>query len=153
MLPGEHKQEKTMSFNYRFNYSPKDKTSKKVYGASKTIPDQSMSIKELIARNQRGLPLSGKQPIYGVSESDADEDAFSIAVNKMGHLDLAEREALQDQIAANIARLTHQAEQIAKAKIKAQEEALIASDEAQFNKFKQKLEKLQKDGQATNGQP
>lgn len=112
-----------------------------------------MSIKELIARNQRGLPLSGKQPIYGVSEQDSDEDAFAIAVNKMGNLDLAEREALQDQLAAKIARLQKEAGEIAKQQQKAQEQALIAADEAQFQKFKQKLEKLQKDGQGNAGQP
>lgn len=71
----------------------------------------------------------------------------------MGNLDLAEREALQDQLAAKIARLQKEAGEIAKQQQKAQEQALIAADEAQFQKFKQKLEKLQKDGQGNAGQP
>lgn len=103
-----------------------------------------MSIKELIARNQRGLPLSGKQPVYNVSETDSDEDAFHIAVNKMGNLDLAEREALQDQLQARIEHLKGQAGEIAKKMQETKEKALIAADEAKFKEFAEKFAAMQK---------
>lgn len=135
---------------YRLHRPSQNQTSKKEYPPSKTVPDQAMSIKELIARNQRGLPLSGKQPIYGVSESDPEVDQFSIAVNKMGHLDLAEREALQDQLEAQIFHLKAKAVEIDKRTREAQEKALIAADEEKFKQYAERLAKLAKTEKEAN---
>lgn len=104
-----------------------------------------MSIQELIARNQRGLPLSGKQPIYNVADGDSDDDMFAIAVNRMQNMDLAEREALHDQLQAEIGRLKGQAEQYAAQAKKAQEAAALAADEEKFKQFQERLKKSQED--------
>lgn len=64
-----------------------------------------MSIRELLARHQRGLPLAGKQPIFGVSDQDSEADQFGMPINTLQTLDLAEREALQDSLRADIQRL------------------------------------------------
>jgi len=48
--------------NYDYTKSRKEKTDK----PSKTIPDQSMSVREIVSRFAKGLPISGnsQQPIW-----------------------------------------------------------------------------------------
>lgn len=53
---------------------------------SMTIPDQSMSIKEILERYARGLPMDGKVPIYEGEDGDGIDPR---------RLDLAEREHLK----------------------------------------------------------
>lgn len=58
---------------------------------SKTIPDQSMSVRELMARYAQGLPLSGARvPIY-----DGDTEFVPMPET----LDLAERQAMAEEAA------------------------------------------------------
>lgn len=61
---------------------------------SKTIPDQSMSVREIMDRYARGLPLDGeKVPVYhGEDELIPDYD----------NMDLAERQAFKEAIAADL---------------------------------------------------
>lgn len=62
-------------------------------GKSETVPDMSMSIREIMDRYQRGLPLGGaKVPIYDP------EDEFP----DINTLDYADREALQELHKAEI---------------------------------------------------
>jgi len=52
---------------------------------SMTVPDQSMSIKELVTRYAQGLPLEGERvPIYNGEDDDMPD---------LTHMDLADREA------------------------------------------------------------
>jgi hypothetical protein len=66
--------------NYEVNNQP-----------SQTIPDQTMSLKTILERYARGLPIEGqfKDPIY-----ENDPDAMGIDIRS---LDLVDRENLKDQ--------------------------------------------------------
>ena len=59
------------------------------FGESKTVPDQSMTLRELLIRYAKGLPLEGaKTPIW------EGEEGFDVDPDK---LDLAEREELAEK--------------------------------------------------------
>jgi hypothetical protein len=69
------------------NYHEFDKKYEKSGGPSQTIPDQTMSIRELLRRYASGLPLGGgKEPIYEGEEGDGIDPR---------RLDLAERQELE----------------------------------------------------------
>lgn len=68
----------------------------------------------------------------------------------MGHLDLAEREALQDQLEARIFHLKAKAVEIDKQTREAQEKALIAADEEKFKQYAERLAKLAKTEKEAN---
>ncbi len=56
---------------------------------SLTVPDQTMTIREILTRFSRGLPIDQKIPIY--NESDSDE-----YFPDPRHMDLAERQELSE---------------------------------------------------------
>ena len=63
-----------------------EKNYEKNYGPSLTIPDQTMSIRQILERHSRGLPISGwKEPIWDGEENDLPD---------IRTLDLAERQEL-----------------------------------------------------------
>lgn len=60
----------------------------------------------------------------------------------MGNLDLAEREALQDHLKAQIAHLQQKAKQNEQAQRKLEEQAVLAADEAKFKSYAERLAKM-----------
>lgn len=59
------------NFRTQYNYvQPKGETNTM---PGLTMPDQTMSIPELLARYAKGMPLSVKQPIYAKDDLDMDE--------------------------------------------------------------------------------
>lgn len=61
------------------------------------IPDQTMSIRQIMDRYARGLPLDGvKTPIYDGEDSEHPD---------MTHWDLAEKEAYMDKVREELAEL------------------------------------------------
>jgi len=69
------------------NYGQFEKDHEKEFGPSQTIPDQTMSIRELVRRYASGLPLGGnREPIYEGEEGDGVDPR---------RLDLAERQELE----------------------------------------------------------
>jgi len=64
---------------------------------SQTVPDQSMSVRELITRYASGLPLGGsKEPIYEGEDGDGIDPR---------RLDLAERQELEIQARQELAEI------------------------------------------------
>lgn len=57
----------------------------KNFGPSQTVPDQTMSIKEILERYARGLPMDGKVPIYEGEDGDGIDPR---------RLDLSERQEI-----------------------------------------------------------
>lgn len=52
-------------FRTPYNRANKKRQTEDYTGAvSQTVPDQSLSLRELVARHQRGIPMEGKAPIY-----------------------------------------------------------------------------------------
>jgi hypothetical protein len=75
-----------------FNRPPTD--AEKFFQVSKTQPDQSMTVRELLERNKRGLPLSGQQhPVY-----HGDEEIMP----DLKKMDLSEIAALRDAVQEEI---------------------------------------------------
>lgn len=71
-------------------------------GVSQTIPDQTMSVRELLERYARGLPISGaKQPVYHGEEYVPD----------LNRMDLAEIQELKDNTKTRIDELKSKATQ------------------------------------------
>jgi hypothetical protein len=69
------------------NYGQFQKDHEKDFGPSQTVPDQTMSIRELVRRYASGLPLGGsKEPIYEGEDGDGIDPR---------RLDLAERQELE----------------------------------------------------------
>lgn len=102
---------------------------------SKTLPDQTMSIKELLDRNARGLPLGGQRvPIY---EPDSD-------LPDPRRLDLAEREELALQYAQELQDLKAKEELTKQLKSDADKAAMEAREEAQFKRYQEYLENKKK---------
>jgi len=56
---------------------------------SLTIPDQTMTVREILTRFSRGLPIEQKIPIYNESESDE-------YIPDPRYMDLAERQELSE---------------------------------------------------------
>lgn len=62
-------------------------------GKSKTIPDQSLTVKQIMDRFARGLPINGiKVPIYDPEDTLPDP----------AHMDLAERQEMMEHAAREI---------------------------------------------------
>lgn len=73
-------------FKTQYNYEEFPDAGEIIKGRSMTIPDQTLSVKELMERYARGLSLSGvKVPIY-----EGDEEGMP----DLEHLDLADRQLL-----------------------------------------------------------
>lgn len=85
-----------MKFQTQFNYDYTQHPGEKNQKPSMTIPDQSMTVAELVERNKRGLPLGGaKVPIW----EENPETEFLPDVKK---LDLAEIQEMRENAQAII---------------------------------------------------
>lgn len=107
----------------KFNYKPYP--GKKITQVSQTVPDQSMSIREILQRHARGLPLGGNPnpPVYYGEESELGEIAQSYR-----HMDLADQE---DFIANHKRKLKKQEAELTearKSKEKAQKQPVEQAD-------------------------
>jgi len=73
---------------HRNQYNTKEfkKDGEKNFSPSMTIPDQTLSIKEILERYARGLPMDGKVPIYEGEDGDGIDPR---------RLDISEREELR----------------------------------------------------------
>lgn len=103
---------------------------------SMTVPDQSLSIKEILDRHARGLPISGniQIPVY-----DEEDDMPDIRT-----LDLAERQEMAQKYANELIELRKtQAEEYAK------KQAKRADYEARIRKLIEK-EESEQDDDSTN---
>jgi len=79
------------------NYHTFDKKYEKNGQPSKTVPDQTMSIRELLRRYASGLPLGGsKEPIYEGEDGDGVDPRY---------LDLAERQELEIKARQELAEI------------------------------------------------
>lgn len=86
---------KTPKFKNHFNSIPDQ--GKSIKGPSKTIPDQSMTISEIMRRFASGLPVEGAK----VSVYDGEDELLP----DMAKLDLADRQELLEQTRDNVKSL------------------------------------------------
>lgn len=97
-----------------YNASKLPKHYEKTTGPDMTIPDQSMSIQEILVRYSRGLSTSGiKVPIY---EGETD-------MPDMTHWDLADREAYMSAAAEELQDIKNKLNKKARDKAQAKKEA------------------------------
>jgi hypothetical protein len=89
--PDEIKDRPDIRFQF-FNRPATD--AEKFFQVSKTVPDQSMTVRELLERNKRGLPLTGEgHPLY-----HGDEDYYP----NLKTMDLSEIAELRDSVQRDI---------------------------------------------------
>lgn len=115
-----------MNFQKQYDYTHTNNPRERFNKPSLTIPDQSMTVSELVERNKRGLPLGGSRvPMYS-------QDPENDFVPDFKKLDLAEVQEMhlqaQQTIQENQEKL-NQAEQ--------------AKKQYEVNKLKKQLEQLQ----------
>lgn len=88
-----------MKTQFQTQYSRHEVPGEKNNLPSRTVPDQTMSLRELIRRYTQGLPINGaKVPLY-------DDDPENNDLPDPKKLDLAEREELALQYADELAAL------------------------------------------------
>jgi len=80
----------------QFNTEEFPSDNERDFGPSLTVPDQSMSIKEILDRYARGLPMEGKVPIYEGEDGDGIDPR---------RLDLSERAELKAQYTQELAEI------------------------------------------------
>lgn len=97
---------------------------------SVTIPDMSMSVREIMERHARGLPQTGvKVPVY---DQLFDDDDFSPIVDP-SKLDLAERQELKEQFEQELKEFEYKF--AAREKAKAEEEKQQKEQQQNPNSF------------------
>lgn len=77
-----------MKIRNQYNGKTFPSDAEKNFGPSQTVPDQTMSIKEILDRYARGLPMDGKVPIYEGEDGDGIDPR---------RLDLVERQEMEMQ--------------------------------------------------------
>lgn len=87
---------------------------------SKTIPDQSMPVREIMRRYAQGLPMEGERiPIYQGEENDLPD---------FETMDLAERQAYKQHIEAQLEEINIRIKETNEKKVKAAKEAAKAQE-------------------------
>lgn len=108
--------------NYKKNYSP-----------SKTIPDQTLSLRELLDRYARGIPIEGeKTPIYHGDE---------IEMPDLKTMDLSEIAELRERITADI---KEQQEKLQMERYEVDKKEAEKNQRELFKKWKDEEEQQQK---------
>lgn len=98
-------------------------------GKSKTIPDQSLSIQEILARYVNGMPLGIKEHTF------IDNDKLIFPDINWEKLDLAEREELMEQ-----AKLEHQElQEKIKNDLKIVQDNRLKKQQEDYNNLQQKI--------------
>jgi hypothetical protein len=100
------------------NYQSFDKTYEKNGQPSQTVPDQTMSIREILRRYGQGLPLGGsKEPIFEGEDGDGIDPR---------RLDLAERQELEIAARQELAEIEERlkSKKVEKSKAKLSEEQI-----------------------------
>lgn len=111
---------------------------------SKTVPDQSLSVQEILRRYARGLPLSDvKTPIY-----DGDENNFP----DLSKMDLADREAYLDEQVERLQALKDDLKARSKAIKEKQAEDLKKQKEAEKQALIDEIERSKRSGLPLNRQ-
>lgn len=108
---------------------------------SKTVPDMSLSISELLNRVQRGIPVTGNEnPAY--DEEDPDDSFYTIP--DFDKLDLAEKEEYARAAQAEVQRLRSVLAEKAKIAREAQEKAAKEAQRKEWD-AQRKSEEVDKD--------
>lgn len=92
---------------------------------SETIPDQSMSVEEIVRRFASGMPLNGGEPLF--ADDDDSEDLDSVEGYNLATLDLSELAELKQKAEKFMVEFKAKADLKAKEERQAKHDAEIAS--------------------------
>lgn len=106
-----------------FNYEPSKGQINN--SPSETVPDQTMSIREILVRYARGLPITGGKPHY------YDEEQYTPDIKTM---DLADLQELHETTRQEVQNLRSQLDDLSKKKQKAAAEKAIKEAKEQLKK-------------------
>lgn len=88
-----------MSRNYKYLKDVQPHQGRLVVGVSQTIPDEAMTMRTILERHAKGLPIAGeKEAIY-------DEDETSRGINPR-NLDLVDLQEIAEQNKSDVNRLS-----------------------------------------------
>ena len=110
-------------------------------GISMTIPDQAMSVRDIMVRHQRGLPISARTPIY-----ETEEDQY-YDLPDLSRMELQERMEVIDMVKERLKMINEGIEQKKKAKQMDIEEQILAE------KVEKKIAEMRKAEKAKPGLP
>jgi len=110
-------------------YNPNKVTEETFTNPSLTIPNEALSVREILIRYSRGLPIDERVPIY-------DEENDLLDPRKM---DLADVQELREQYAAELAEIKQKKKEYDEAQARAEQEKL-----EEEKRFKQELEEFKK---------
>lgn len=111
---------------------------------SKTVPDQSLSVQEILRRYARGLPLSDvKTPIY-----EGDENTFP----DLSKMDLADREQYLDEQVIRLQNLKEDLKARSKAIREKEAQDLKNQKEAEKQALIDEIDRSKRTGQAVSRQ-
>ncbi len=95
-----------MERNFNYHRVSGTRTTEKNSGISQTIPDQTMSITEIMQRHSRGLAIDQKVPLYHSEEEQAQETGRDIRT-----MDISEVHAEMQEINQRIQERTRLAQE------------------------------------------
>lgn len=131
------------SLNYRHEDYPGLITTQ----PSLTIPDQTQSLREIVRRHVRGLPIAGNQPIYQMDE----ETGEGLEVPNLKAMDISEvqeyKQQINDYVTATRAKLTQ--EQNERERISNEKRTKRQNE---WNKFQEYIKKQSKDEQGSEAE-
>lgn len=114
---------------------------------SQTIPDQSLSIQELLRRNANGLSLMGsKQPEYD-DDGTGEEITFDDFIPDVSKMDLADKQEFMEQARLHLESVKTKLNALASAREKQRR-----IREQEFKELKEFKEKSTQSGQSTQPQ-
>lgn len=114
------------------DYTPDPSQDEANDAPSETLPNESLSLRELLVRYAKGIPMDAKtmrNPIYDPEPSLDGED-----MEKMKHADLYEKEEYMNSLGASLAERHAKDKEAKKAKDQAEAE-LRQKQEAEFKEF------------------
>lgn len=107
-----------MKFKNIINYKPSE--GKKFTMPSLTVPDDTMSIRELLSRHANGLPLSNGQPVFYADEDSLGINPKTLDLTEWDDLKKAKDESIKEY--KKYQKKLEETEQIEKYKKLAQEQ-------------------------------
>lgn len=110
------------------------------------VPDQSLSLKQILDRFTRGEPVPvGRETTYG---SEGEEDVLDYDLEKLKHSDLTEREEVIESLREKRSQFEEREKQKAKAQKAAADKAAKLADEKRIRIAARKLAKQSSGGVA-----
>lgn len=126
------------------SYKPRPEDLEKGGGLSLTVPDESMSLRHILAKHSRGVDASvfEKEPVYYGGDFD-DQD-----LEEVTRMDLAEKSELLDKVRSQVVDKKQAAEKAVADHDLQEKEKAEKAENALYEKFRSKGDRARDEGRA-----